>query len=778
MISSFVKYNDKFTCSELLSQPNQLMILFIFIAYWWLDNQGEYNGLPNEDINWTVGRYGYYGKDQTINAMSDGALLNHISYNPRGKQKEFLDGFLNVLMAAPPRANTSKGIGQSILSLAAGSVGICNSSGIATESNLASYYFYDINGKYERLQYVICHHSEKWTVAVVPYQLEDCSDRFCRYVQPEQLTQRMISKCLYAPEKSGAKPFVFPVEYDGATDVLFSPPGRWPLVFSIAGINNRGLPLDHGAEGSGVFMGAPVADRAPIPGSLPTGECTNNFTSPNASASIFAAGLAILLEVKNSFTIPDLMFITAFTADKVQPDSVLWDQNSFGLWFNRRVGFGRLNLGKAVELARQWTSVGGFDNVTASYNAINKRLGKGTVVLDFQINQPGAQAVVFVQLLLKARALGFGSLNPHLVSPNGTRCEIKILTESDPLLNVESMEFPAYKFLGDSVNGLWKLEFHQIDDADRGIITDATIQIFYTSKQPNPALINQRRGANPFEPAESQGFTFNVPSPFPIYAGSNFTIPVTYPESLQKSNYILAYLQDKTNTSRVKVKAKFNKDFTSISLDYVPSVFKNGLEMYFVIDSLDNNKRFTASLPLEYHNDFKPGIIYFEGLPSSSDKPTGKPSNKTITESSIPIEMKNIYALYALQLEQITDDGYSSSVTQSIITYESKSILERSFSRNLGQILWKGVIPSNRHFLFQLSPSSSDRLEQFQALTVVVTVDPHNGEYSPQRSPFTKTILMWISICFGAAFMLIALRLFSLLRKKIMQNAEEAELLE
>jgi hypothetical protein len=108
----------------------------------------------------------------------------------------------------------------------------------------------------------------------------------------------------------------------------------------------------------------PARDTAPakIWSAAPFNDTSYNVTASfdlsEGSAAIFAGSLALLMEANRRLTLADHLFITAMTATKVHNESVLWALNAFGLWFNRRVGFGRLNLGKAITLAKNWESVG------------------------------------------------------------------------------------------------------------------------------------------------------------------------------------------------------------------------------------------------------------------------------------------------------------------------------------------------------------------------------------------------------------------------------------
>ena len=321
--------------------------------------------------------------------------------------------------------------------------------------------------------------------------MTNCQDRFCRYIEPEVLPHTLLNDCLYKPTH-GQKPHVFVISggTNHTSDPHFSPPGRWPLMFTIAGVNNRGYPLNHGAEGAGIFMQAPCADYATLPTASPDNitSCIMNYTTPNASCAIFAGGLAVLMSANPNLTLADLFFITAMTADKTFPSSRNWKNNSFGLAYNRRAGFGRLNLGKAVALATsaEWESLGDFD-VWEQRIELNLILNKGDIEIEFDCDNEDAKAVLDIRVTMKARKLSFGSLNLHLVSPGGTTSELKIISEGDRKLDIRSMEFPSKKYLGEDPNGKWKLIFKETDDANRGFIQEASLFIYYIKKEPNRA---------------------------------------------------------------------------------------------------------------------------------------------------------------------------------------------------------------------------------------------------------------------------------------------------
>lgn len=711
-----------------------------FLCYWWLNNTGSdyYNGLEKEDINWS-GPYTdlYTGKNVTIVVMSDGALFGHKAYTDRALKDKFENIFEDEILLDTINPTKNK-IATASLGLASGSRNYnINYTGIAPDSNVASFYFSNSSDYHEHPQTVVCHKSNEWDIAILQYQMTDCMGRFCRYIEPNVLPKEILNDCLYEPrEDNWQHAIVVPAGAGHVSDPLFSPPGRWPMVFTISGVNNRGLPLDHGAEGVGIFIACPCADNAPIPTASSTGidDLYPNYTSPNASASIFAGALAVLKEANPNLTTADLFYITAMTADKTQPESLNWDKNAFGLNFNRRTGFGRLNLGRAVELALKFNSTGRFYQWNQT-KMMNKILEKGEYNITFNVTDANIKSVISVVIRLTAKRLSFGSLNPHLISPKGTVCEMKILTEGDILLHITQMEFNSYKFLGEDPIGTWTLVFKETDDANRGVINSASLILFYTESAPDKSQVNQRDGKNPFERLTSR-ITFNAAEPVPFIAGTSWEINVTVPDDVKGVPY-LVYLEDASGKNRVKIKAYYNNDYTKITLAYVPSVFKDGINMSFVVDSIDPKHGYTSSIRLNYTNPYPPGII------SPKDG------------SHISIEDRDLPVQYALDLDFLADDGYSTSAALTILSATSRVILDRTWLRNLGKTTYIDAVPSDRQFLFQISPSSSDRFEQFSPMTVKVCVKEAPGIYQPILLVFSEAVLGIILALFVAAVLIL-----------------------
>ena len=719
------------------------MLLLLLQYSWWLQNQGVNGGLVGEDINWTDSYSTIQGKNTTIVVMSDGARLTHSSYSNRTDQSEFYDIFEGL----PYQENsdcTNNNIGTASLQLAAGNV--VNDTnpitqGIAKKATVFSYLFQTNGSLEESFLNVGCKGSNKWDVAIVQYLMTNCVDRFCRYIQPDVFSRHVLDECLYNPPADNwAHPIVVPAGANHASDPLFSPPAGWPMIFTIAGVSHRGQPLWCGAEGAGVFMCCPAADDAAIPaaGSCSDTEYISNFSSTNASAAIFAGGLSVLLSEVPTLKLADLFFITAMTADKNRPKGLIWRKNGFGLNYNRRSGFGRLNLGRALDLAKRWESVGDFYlwKKTVHYNTL---LDEGIYNITFDMDDLEGAATLSVCIEITALKLSFGSLNPHLVSPSGTRCEIKILTESDKKLNIEIMEFNTYNFVAENPKGTWTLYFMESDHAARGLIKDVTLNIFYTKKAPKASDIWQRKDcANPWNPQESK-IRFLAQPPVPFEAGKKFSIDVQVPDE-QKNIYYMIYLESEDRNKRVIFDtSRFNENYTKIEADFIPTVYANGLKIYLLVESLHfETGLFTDKIALNYSNPYSPGII--------------TPKNGTwITTKDIRIEL-----IYALNLTYMIDEGYSTSAALTIINARSHIILDRKWLRNLGRIVYWNDYAKDKSFIMQISPSSSlVHNITFKPMEIYMFIKETPGKYQVEGNIIP--LITIVVICIGLVILVVGL---------------------
>jgi cbb3-type cytochrome oxidase subunit 3 len=752
---------------------------------WWLNNSGQSLGIAGEDINYTAFDFETFnGTGVRLISMADGANPYHIIYENRSLVTNFIDGFTDLLQPLPSRGADL--VGQRSLGLAAGAPGVCRSDGVAPGVDVLSLRFFEGAHRNESLQYILCRNASSWDISLLSYKIWACQDRECQYIPASVVDQSVADSCLYdlgetAPLK--VKKFVVPTGQDGyLTDVFFTPPTRWPLMFAITSLSNRGLPINRGVEGTGVFMSSPGTrmdqDTPPaqIPWSIAGDNASCSLSSPhlsfnyaNASAAIFAGGLAVLHQVNPNLSLPDIWYILASTATVANPFSLLWNKNAYGLYFNRRLGFGRLNLGKAVHLAQSWNwNISTFHAVTVSQIDVLIPLTEcdnqdPRSNLTFQFDKAGH--VMVVTVVISAQNLGFGSLIVHVISPAGTVSELKFLTEwSHFNADVQRLDLVSNEFLGEPLKGSWILRFPQVDSAARGLIVSANVTAYYTDTCP-PQLDLQTNGSDPFAPLDESLFHFKEPS-VTMYSGSNFSTDITWDtdNTTIKMCWYNAWLQ--VHGQRVKLKTHMTAHNTTLVLDYVPSVFRTGTEMNLTMESLVCG--FSRSVPIKYvHNSSVDHPLYFR----KKGRDYQWYDNETIL---VPLgDWLNGSTTFELiwhqNLSQLIDDGYSNSACISLLTAETKQVVRRVFERNLGQVdytvILNGEIPSNRRYRLEISPTSARR-EGFPPLYVYLEMIPVDGAKVAYETPFTTARMVGIVILFSLSLLCVVWRIYALAKRK------------
>lgn len=84
-------------------------------------------------------------------------------------------------------------------------------------------------------------------------------------------------------------------------------------------------------------------------------------------------------------------------------------------------------------------------------------------------------------------------------------------------------------------------------------------------------------------------------------------------------------------------------------------------------------------------------------------------------------------------MERIHYDGYSSSAVASVIAPDSKVVIGRQWLKNDGSTFTRNIIPNLKRFYLQISPASTDRVENFPPMTVELFVVEQSGKYSPVK---------------------------------------------
>ncbi|XP_063918835.1 neuroendocrine convertase 2 isoform X1 [Zophobas morio] len=200
------------------------------------------------------------------------------------------------------------------------------------------------------------------------------------------------------------------------------------------------------------------------------GKCTTTHSGTSAAAPEAAGVFALALEANNNLTWRDVQHLTVLTSKRNSlfdaKGRFHWTMNGVGLEFNHLFGFGVLDAGAMVALAKQWKTVPPrFHCEAGSVTEVQKIPSSKALIMKITTNacQDESTEVRYlehVQAVLTVNASRRGDLELFLTSPMGTRSMILSRRQNDD----DSRDgFTKWPFMtthtwGEYPQGTWLLE--------------------------------------------------------------------------------------------------------------------------------------------------------------------------------------------------------------------------------------------------------------------------------------------------------------------------------
>ena len=180
--------------------------------------------------------------------------------------------------------------------------------------------------------------------------------------------------------------------------------------------------------------------------------CTAKHTGTSASAPIAAAILAFALEARPDLTWRDVQHLVIRTSKKNDLHTTDWNQNAVGRWFSGRYGYGLMDAGHLVVMAKDWKLVPEqrVDKKSIVVNGItmnkaDKKEVKGSTTtytfnVDGEIDKIEHVTTIVTMSSVPSRR---GKLRFYIQSPSGTKSMILGTRSKD----TSTKGFDAYEFL-------------------------------------------------------------------------------------------------------------------------------------------------------------------------------------------------------------------------------------------------------------------------------------------------------------------------------------------
>ncbi|KAB0346685.1 hypothetical protein FD754_011542 [Muntiacus muntjak] len=225
------------------------------------------------------------------------------------------------------------------------------------------------------------------------------------------------------------------------------------------------------------------------------GNCTLRHSGTSAAAPEAAGVFALALEANLGLTWRDMQHLTVLTSKRNQLHDEVhqWRRNGVGLEFNHLFGYGVLDAGAMVKMAKDWKTVPErFHCVGGSVQDPEKIPTTGKLVLTLTTDAcEGKENFVryleHVQAVVTVNATRRGDLNINMTSPMGTK---SILLSRRPRDDDAKVGFDKWPFMtthtwGEDARGTWTLELGFVGSApQKGVLKEWTLMLHGTQSAP------------------------------------------------------------------------------------------------------------------------------------------------------------------------------------------------------------------------------------------------------------------------------------------------------
>ncbi|NXJ02119.1 FURIN protein, partial [Psophia crepitans] len=225
-------------------------------------------------------------------------------------------------------------------------------------------------------------------------------------------------------------------------------------------------------------------------------KCTESHTGTSASAPLAAGIIALTLEANKNLTWRDMQHLVVQTSKPAHLNANDWVTNGVGRKVSHSYGYGLLDAGAMVSLAKNWTTVGPQRKCVIDVLTEPKDIGKRLEVrrkVDACLGKANyISRLEHAQARLTLSYNRRGDLAIHLISPMGTRSTLLASRPHDFSADgFNDWAFMTTHSWDEDPSGEWVLEIENTSDANNyGTLTKFTLVLYGTATD-SPNLSNQ-----------------------------------------------------------------------------------------------------------------------------------------------------------------------------------------------------------------------------------------------------------------------------------------------
>ena len=294
-------------------------------------------------------------------------------------------------------------------------------------------------------------------------------------------------------------------------------------VTAVCAVNRFDTRSNYSEAGANLWVCAPSNDSRFAGHGIVTTENSDRYIDDfggSSAATPVVSGVAALMRSANpDLTWRDLKLILAASARQNDPGNPGWEDGArkYGVdsdgdryHFNHEYGFGVVDAGAAVEMAKAWNVIPSLEEVTAESGSLELPIPDAatyfeatTVASDLTLDTE-IGFTEFVEIRASFDHSSFRDLDIELVSPSGAVS--KLVEEFAPFYNAGvvrlngQIRLGAAKHLGESPNGVWQLRVTDRVPSPDGelnldeVLKSWSITVYGHERTPGPPTLDSVTG--------------------------------------------------------------------------------------------------------------------------------------------------------------------------------------------------------------------------------------------------------------------------------------------
>ena len=279
-------------------------------------------------------------------------------------------------------------------------------------------------------------------------------------------------------------------------------------VTAVCAVNDHDTRSGFSEMGANLWICAPSDDLTDLHQGILTTENSDRyfeeFGGTSASTPIVSGVAALMRGANPDLTWRDLKLILAGSARKNDADSSGWQDGArkYGsasaadrYHFNREYGFGVVDAGAAVDLAKRWITAPPLQDAAVTSRRLDAAIpdaplvGDPTTIVRVLALESDVEFTEFVEVTASFRHTSFRDLDIELVSPSGT---VSKLVESfdtfsngfDLVVLNGGYRFGSARHLGEDPNGTWQIRITDSIPSVGGTLRSWSIKVYGHSGTP------------------------------------------------------------------------------------------------------------------------------------------------------------------------------------------------------------------------------------------------------------------------------------------------------